>query len=116
MTPLRVDGRQRLRHLLDHLQHALLRHAGADLRAQVAALEILHRDVGMVVGEALVVDAHHVRMLDARQQRVFLDEARQVLARPLAAGVQHLQHHGQAVLLAHGQVYLRHAARADLAR
>jgi hypothetical protein len=80
-----VDGLQRLGHLGQHVQHALLGHlAAVELLAQVAALEVLHRDVRVVVGEALVVDADDVRVVDAGEQRVFLDEARQVLARGLA--------------------------------
>ena len=61
----RVDGGQRLRDLADDRDHPLTAHAGRDLRAQVALLEIFHRDVRVVVGEALVVDADHVRVFDA---------------------------------------------------
>ena len=61
-------------------------HAGVELRPQVAALEIFHGDVRMVVAESLVIDADDVRVVDARQQRVFLDEPGEVLGARLARG------------------------------
>ena len=49
-----------------------------DLRAQIAAREVFHRDVGMIVGDAEIEDAHDVRMTHLRDQLVLLQEAREL--------------------------------------
>lgn len=73
-----MDGLQGQGHLADDVNHPRLGHSGLELTAQVAPLEVLHGNVGMVIGETLVMDAHHMGVDDLGEQRVLLDEARQL--------------------------------------
>ena len=41
---------------------------------ETARAEILHRDVGVIVGDAEVEDAHDIRVLDARDDLVLLEK------------------------------------------
>ena len=43
--------------------------------AQVARREMLHRDIGVIVRDAEIVNAHDVRVIQARDDFVFLQEA-----------------------------------------
>ena len=78
---------------------------------------MLHGDIGVIVGDAEIVDAHDVRMIEAGDDLVFLNEAVEAHeplgdVRHLA---EHLEHHHRAGALALGQIDLAHAAGADLA-
>jgi len=67
-----VDGRERRR----DLPRIVGGRGGHERRAQpsreAAGAEILHRDVGVVVGDAEIEDAHDVWMADARDDLVLL--------------------------------------------
>ena len=88
-----------------------------DVRAQIAAREVFHRDVGVIVGNAEIEDAHHVRMADLRDQLVFLQEARElhVLVARLRRIAQYLEHDHLTGALALGQIHHRSAADRELA-
>ncbi len=78
---------------------------------------MLHGDVGMIVGDAEIVDAHDVRMIETGDDLVFLNEA--VEAHEPLGDVRHLaehleDHHGSRAL-ALRQIDLAHAAGPDLA-
>ena len=64
-----------------------------DARAQVAGGEVLHDDVGMAVGEAVLEHLGHVRAVDARGGEVFLHEARQQVGVAAAFALEDLEHH-----------------------
>ena len=115
---LRVHRRQRAGHLQQDRHRDLRAQMPGDQFAQIAAGEILHRDIGIGIGEPLVIDARHIRMVDLRHQREFLDEAlhhlvaffivvrgdRQQLEHVLRLGFEFVR-----------QEHLRHAAFAQLA-
>lgn len=61
-----VYGVQRLRNLAHHTRRPLRGQLRAKQAAQVAALEVLHGDVGVRVGKTLVMDADHMRVVDLR--------------------------------------------------
>jgi hypothetical protein len=99
--------------LRDDAQRVARGDAFADAARQRAAGEELHRDVRVVAGEALVVDARDVLVLEARQQLVLAHEAleeHRVLAQ---RAVEHLERELLAVVHALGKPHLRLPALAD---
>ena len=78
--------------------------------AQVAALEVLHDEPGVLVADAQVVQAHHRGTGDALGDLVLLQEAPEGIERFLAlaaAVARHLEHHQRAGALALGQIQVR---------
>src|ERR1700733_14545204 len=78
---------------------------------------MLHSDVGMIVGDAEIVNAYDVLMLQAGDDFILLQEA---VETDVALGdvrhlIEHLEHHERACALALGEIDLAHAAAADLA-
>ncbi len=112
-----VQHLERLRHLPEERQRAQRRDGLLDAAAQVAERKVLHRDEGMVVGDAEVVHARDVRVLDRRRDLVFAQEAVEVAhARALVRRlVQHLERDLGAGALALGEVHARHRALGELA-
>ena len=108
---------QRGRHLRQVRAAPRCVEAARDPRAQIAAREVFHRDISMIVGDAEIEDAHHVRMTHLRDQFVFLQEAgelRVLVARGRRVA-QHLEHDHLAGPLALRQIHHRGAADRQLA-
>src|SRR5690606_38992489 len=85
----------------------------ADARSEGPRRQELHRQVGIVAGESLVVDLRDVFVLEAGNELVLAHEALEK-ARVLAqSAIEHLQRDMQPVVLALGEVYLRLAALPD---
>ena len=97
----------------DDAQRVARGDALADAAGQRAAGQELHRDVRVVAGEALVVDARHVLVLEARDQLVLAHEALEEHAVLAQRAVEHLERELHAVVLALGEVHLRLPALAD---
>ena len=87
--------------------------AFADAARERAGGQELHRDVGKVAGEALVVDARHERAVQARHQLVFAHEALEEHAVVAQRAFEHLERHAQPVVLALGEEHLRLSALPD---
>ncbi len=86
----------------------------ADQLLERAARQVLHRDVVRVLEAAAVIDADHVRMLEAGGRLGLAPEAFDevwVGGKPI---VQELQRDPARQLLVLGQENVRHAARAKL--
>src|SRR5690606_35713890 len=78
--------------------------------------KVLHRDEGMVVGDAEIENAHHVRMADLRDELVFLQEAHEMqLVGSVRIIGKHLEHDHLARALAFRQVHHRVATCGKLA-
>ena len=79
--------------------------------------KVLHRDVGMIVRDTQIVDAHDVLVLQAGDDFVFLQES--IEADEALGHVRHLaedlEHHESPGAFALGKIDLAHAAAADLA-
>ena len=77
---------------------------------------MLHRDVGVIVRDAEIVDAHDVRMIEAGDDLVFLQEAVEPddALRHVGYLAEHLKHHQRPGALALRQIDLAHPAGADL--
>src|ERR1700728_4233894 len=78
---------------------------------------MLHRDVVMVVGDAEIVDAYDVLMLQPGDDLILLQET---VETDVALGdvrhlTEHFEHHERASALALGEIDPAHAAAADLA-
>jgi hypothetical protein len=112
----RVDRVQRLGDLAGDAQGTQRGDALREPRLQVAAGEILHRDVGVLTGETLVEDARHVLVLDRGDQLVLAHEALQEHLVAAQRGIEHLEHQLQPVVRALAQIGLGHAALADHAQ
>ena len=112
----RVDGVQRLGDLRGQAQGRQRGHALLDARGEGAAGQVLHGDVRVVAGEAVVVDARHVLVLERRDQAVFALETLQEGAAAAQARAEDLEHQLLAVARPFGEVDLRHAAFADHAQ
>ena len=76
---------------------------------------MFHRQEQVIVGDAQIVDAHDVGMLDLAQDLEFLQEAlhRLVDAGFLADGGRDLEHHYVSVACALGEKQLRHRTLGD---
>ena len=106
-----------LRDLRGEAQRRERGHALLDARGERAAGQVLHRDVRVLAGEALVVDARHVLVLERRDQLVFAHEALAGRCASCAqAGSSTLSTSCRPSLHALGEVDLRHAALADHAQ
>ncbi len=77
---------------------------------------MFHGDVGMIVGNAEIVNSHDILVLETRDDFIFLQEA---VEADDALGdvrhlIEHLEHHDRARTLALGEIDRAHAAAADL--
>ena len=84
-----------------------------DARAQVAGGEVLHDDVGVALGEAVLEHLGDVRAVDARGREIFLHEARQQVRIAAAFGLEDLEHHLLFVGAALAQADIRGGAAAQ---
>ncbi len=99
--PQRRERRERL------FEHAL---------AQIARREMLHRDISMIVGNAKIINAHDVLVIQARDDFIFLQESIEAdeTLRHVGNLAEHFQHHQRSRAFALGKIDLAHAAAADL--
>jgi hypothetical protein len=111
--PPGVDGVEGAGDLQRQAQRRARRQALVDARRQRARGQELHGDVGLVAGEALVVDARHVLVIEAREQLVLAHEALAEDGVGPQPAIEHLQRHAQAVVLALGEVDRRLPALSD---
>jgi hypothetical protein len=79
----------------------------ADARRERARGQELHRDVRLVAGEALVVDARDVGAVEARHELVLAHEALEEHPVVAQRAVEQLERHAQPVVLALGEEDLR---------
>ena len=82
-------------------------------RAQVARGEVLHDDVGVAVGEAMLEHLGHVRAVDARGREIFLHESRQQIRIAAAFALEDLEHHLLLVAHAFAQADIGGGAAAE---
>src|ERR1043166_5250174 len=92
-----MDRVQRPRDLRGDAQRRARRKTLVDARGECAGGQILHRDVGMLAGEALVVDARDVLDLELGEELVLAHEALEEHLVLPHAGIEHLERDAQAV-------------------
>jgi hypothetical protein len=84
--------------------------------AQIAGRKMLHGDVGVIVGDAEIVNSHDILVLQAGNDFIFLQEAIEAHDALGNVGhlIEHLEHDQRAGALALGEINGAHAAAADL--
>jgi hypothetical protein len=89
-----VDRLERMREIARVVERLARGHSFGHALAQVAACEMFHRKIQVVIGDAEIVDAHDVRVLHVAQDLELLEETlhRLVDARFLAHRRRHLEH------------------------
>src|ERR1051325_11647637 len=108
-----MDRVQRSRDLRGDAQRRARRKTLVDARGERAGGQILHRDAGMLAGEALVVDARDVLDLELGEELVLAHEALEEHLVLPHAGIEHLERDAQAVVVALGEIDLRLPAFPD---
>ena len=101
--------------LLHHHQHVLHVQAGAQVRVQIAATQVFHRQIRGFAVETGVEDAHDIRMVETLDERSFALEAPSRLRGRRGAGRQELDGDEARMRLLHGEVHPRRRAGADQA-
>ena len=107
-----VNGAEHSGNLRTVVQRFGRRQTAFHAPAQITAREILHGQVGVIIGNAELVKAHDIRVTDALGNFIFLQKT---FKRLIDAGIitlrgRDLEHHQQLGLFALGDIELRHRA------
>ena len=113
--PAAVNGRERAGDLPRVVGGRRGRERVLQSLAEAAGAQVLHRDVGVIVGDAEVENAHDVGVAHARDDLVFLQEpVEQAPAADVGNVAQHLERDPLATVFGLGEIDGRQVARIEL--